>query len=270
MRTHPQNKQQFNLQFGMVFTRVEIDRAVAEMNVREISISSIYHNDIYVGFTQNPVGNRYVSAYMAGYWLGYLEEIDGGAFYEFNRLSLPNWVLFAIGTRFENKGRWLAALISSFHSHGVRVLRLTCGYAIETFREKIAAAGLLKGNPGDESQDAAAARNSNLRIAMYCRHRYQKLLLEQSELCERWIANQGFSLDQHLVERYQDKGEDASKHCDERPDFQRMLQGARAGRFDVLVLTDYNRISHRGIDIVNTLFTLQDLGVHVQAGRIGP
>lgn len=85
MRTHPQNKQQFNLQFGVVFTRLEIDRAVAEINVKEISISSVGYDDIYVGFTQNRVGNRYVSAYMAGYWLGCLK---GGATVERSTSSI--------------------------------------------------------------------------------------------------------------------------------------------------------------------------------------
>lgn len=46
-----QNNQPLPCQLGVVFTRIEIDQALAEMHVREIPISSISRDGISVGFT---------------------------------------------------------------------------------------------------------------------------------------------------------------------------------------------------------------------------
>jgi len=99
-----------------------------------------------------------------------------------------------------------------------------------------------------------------LTCATYVRTATQDGIAEQRTLCCGFVeehANAGLTLiDEYVDERVSGLSED-------RPQLQRLLDDAEAGRITVLVVADLPRLSRDQIQLVRLLDQLQGLGVRV-------
>lgn len=100
-----------------------------------------------------------------------------------------------------------------------------------------------------------------MRAAIYTRVSSAELQLDgfsldaQRTACERLAQERGWK----VVAVYTDPG--VSARTTERPQFQRMMEDARAGRFDVIIVHKLDRFSRSVVDILLTLRELEGLGV---------
>ncbi len=80
-----------------------------------------------------------------------------------------------------------------------------------------------------------------MRAAIYARYssdlQREASIDDQMRICRRLVGDQGW----HVAEVYSDKGLSGASHL--RPGFQRLLEDAREGRFDVVVAESLDRIS---------------------------
>ena len=82
-----------------------------------------------------------------------------------------------------------------------------------------------------------------MRAAIYCRfssdHQKPTSLADQEWICRQYIERHGWK----TIEVYSDAAISGSH--DDRPGYQRMLTDARAGRFEILVAEDLDRLNRR-------------------------
>ncbi|MDW8069079.1 MAG: recombinase family protein [Anaerolineae bacterium] len=99
------------------------------------------------------------------------------------------------------------------------------------------------------------------RAAIYTRVSSAELQLEgysleaQQTACERLAQERGWE----VTARYTDPG--ASARTADRPAFQQLLEDARSGRFDVIIVHKLDRFSRSVVDVLLTLQELEKLGV---------
>ena len=100
-----------------------------------------------------------------------------------------------------------------------------------------------------------------MRAALYARFstelQRQESIDDQYRVCERVASSHGFD----VVERYRDEA--ISGGTAERPGYQDLLAGARAGRFDVIVAEDVSRLWRNVAEFGARAAELEDIGVHL-------
>ena len=79
---------------------------------------------------------------------------------------------------------------------------------------------------------------------------------------EYWTTTLAEEPDVELVGIYADKGI-SGRSAEKRPQFQMMMQDARAGRFDVIYTKSTSRFARNTVDLLNAVRELRDLGVEV-------
>jgi site-specific DNA recombinase len=100
-----------------------------------------------------------------------------------------------------------------------------------------------------------------MRAALYARfsteHQRGESLEDQFRQCERAAHAQGFE----VVARYSDAS--ITGGTAERPGYQQLLSGARAGQFEVIVAEDVSRLWRSRAEYGPRSAELEDLGVHL-------
>ena len=79
---------------------------------------------------------------------------------------------------------------------------------------------------------------------------------------EYWTTTLAEQPDVELVGIYADKGI-SGRSAEKRPQFQMMMQDARAGQFDVIYTKSTSRFARNTVDLLNAVRELRDLGVEV-------
>lgn len=117
------------------------------------------------------------------------------------------------------------------------------------------------------TRQAAASGPGTVRVVAYCRRSVEKVAEEfgsiesQRQAIASYVASQrerGWVL---LPETYEDRN--LSGATTDRPDLQRLLADARAGRFDVVCLHKFDRISRSLMDFLRLVQDLEALHVTV-------
>jgi DNA invertase Pin-like site-specific DNA recombinase len=109
-----------------------------------------------------------------------------------------------------------------------------------------------------------------MRAAIYCRFSsdQQKLtsLADQERICRQYVEQQGWT----TIKVYSDAAISGSH--DDRPSYQQMLNDARAGKFEVLVAEDLDRLNRRLEHTANLYSRLQFVGIEIHTishGKVG-
>jgi site-specific DNA recombinase len=112
----------------------------------------------------------------------------------------------------------------------------------------------------------APIKPDHVRVACYCRvsvaerGKTQFTSIDaQREALESYVASQRVHGWRAVDEQYVDDGYSGGRV--DRPAFQRLLADARAGRFDVLAVVKFDRLSRTQIDFLRTVEELDRLGV---------
>jgi site-specific DNA recombinase len=112
----------------------------------------------------------------------------------------------------------------------------------------------------------APPKSDTVRVAAYCRvsvaERGEKQftsITAQREALRSYVASQHGLGWRAVDETYEDDG--ISGATVERPGFQRMLADARAGKFDLLAVVRFDRLSRSQLDFLRTVEELDQLGV---------
>ena len=112
----------------------------------------------------------------------------------------------------------------------------------------------------------APSKPDHVRVACYCRvsvaerGKTQFTSIDaQREALDSYVASQRVLGWRAVDEQYVDDGYSGGKV--DRPAFQRLLADARAGRFDVLAVVKFDRLSRTQIDFLRTVEELDKLGV---------
>ena len=100
-----------------------------------------------------------------------------------------------------------------------------------------------------------------MRVAAYCRVSTDKSdqlnsLETQKKFFEEYTQKNGHS----LVELYADEGISGTK-IKNRKDFLRLMEDARCGRFDMVVVKDISRFARNTVDLLQSIRTLKALGI---------
>ena len=112
----------------------EIDQAGAEMLEKRVHVSSVERDGFAIGLTQNIGGTQFFSAYAAGFWLGLLNIGADGAG-TLHGLSVPPFLLYAIGTEREAEACALAGQVSAYHLRPDEAFCKDLGEQLDRFRE---------------------------------------------------------------------------------------------------------------------------------------
>ena len=109
-----------------------------------------------------------------------------------------------------------------------------------------------------------------MRAAVYCRFSSDQQkptsLVDQERTCRQYIERQGWT----TIEVYSDAAISGSH--DDRPAYQQMLNDARAGKFEVLVAEDLDRLNCRLEHTANLYSRLQFVGIEIHTlshGKVG-
>ena len=109
-----------------------------------------------------------------------------------------------------------------------------------------------------------------MRAAIYCRFSSDQQkptsLADQERTCRQYIERQGWT----TIKVYSDAAISGSH--DDRPDYQQMLNDARAGKFEVLVAEDLDRLNRRLEHTANLYSRLQFVGIEIHTlshGKVG-
>ena len=101
-----------------------------------------------------------------------------------------------------------------------------------------------------------------MRAAIYARFSSDKQrdasIEDQQRKCEERTEAEGWK----IVERYADRAMSGSR-ADNRPGYQRMLQGAMAGEFDVLIVEGLDRLSRDSVNSEQTIRRLEFKGIRI-------
>ena len=109
-----------------------------------------------------------------------------------------------------------------------------------------------------------------MRAAIYCRFSSDQQkptsLADQERTCRQYIERQGWT----TIKVYSDAAISGSH--DDRPGYQQMLNDARAGKFEVLVAEDLDRLNRRLEHTANLYSRLQFVGIEIHTlshGKVG-
>jgi site-specific DNA recombinase len=112
----------------------------------------------------------------------------------------------------------------------------------------------------------APSKPDHVRVACYCRVSVAERgetqfssITAQREALRSYVASQHGLGWRAVDETYEDDG--LSGATVERPAFQRLLSDARAGRFDVLAVVRFDRLSRSQLDLLHTIEELDQLDV---------
>lgn len=111
---------------------------------------------------------------------------------------------------------------------------------------------------------AIAEKKKKLRVAAYCR--VSKDIEQQESSMETQMDTYDRLISQHpdweLVEIYADKGKTGT-NTKKRLDFNRMIDDAKAGKIDLILVKSISRFSRNTVDMLATIRSLRELGVGV-------
>ena len=100
-----------------------------------------------------------------------------------------------------------------------------------------------------------------MRVIIYARYSSDKQretsLEDQIRNCERYAKKQEWS----IVERLRDQALSGAKH--DRPQYQRLIELAKAKAFDILLIDDLSRLSRDQIEIEKLRRTFEYLGIRL-------